>query len=92
MTARKFGRQNLNSGGSQLLLEFIRPEVRARLDEEPVGDADAGFDPGASGPSSGSDQAQGAESVDDEIVRLLAEEFGQQAELPREHADFGSIS
>jgi len=73
MTARKFGRQNLNSGGSQLLLEFIRPEVRARLDEEPVGDADAGFDPGASGPSSGSDQAQG-----DSAAEGQAEEQQQQ--------------
>lgn len=58
-TPRSFGRQNLNSGGSQALFEFLRPDVRAKLDEEPVGDTDGGFDSATSITSSGSDQTQG---------------------------------
>ena len=60
--ARRFGRHNLTAGGAQVLFEFIRPEVRARLDEEPVGDADSGYDPSATDPSSGSDLSQGDSS------------------------------
>ena len=62
MTARRFGKQNLNSGGSQALFEFIRPEIRAKLDEEPTGDADAGYDPATTEPSSGADQSSGDSS------------------------------
>jgi hypothetical protein len=55
--AKSFGRHTLNSAGSNYLNEFIRPEVRARLDEEPVGDTDGGYEPGASEAAS-SDQSQ----------------------------------
>ena len=58
ITARQFGRQNLNAGGQQALFEFIRPEVRAKLDEEPVGDTDGGYDPSTSEPSVSTDEPQ----------------------------------
>lgn len=57
LTARPFSRQILNSAGSNYLNEFILPEVRARLDEEPVGDTDGGFDPSTIDPATSSDQA-----------------------------------
>ena len=47
--ARPFGRHTLNATGSGSLVEFMRPEVRARLGEEPVGDGDGSYDPSASG-------------------------------------------
>ncbi|HKP71073.1 MAG TPA: hypothetical protein VJV05_17430 [Pyrinomonadaceae bacterium] len=56
--AHKFGKQNLNSAGPQNLFEYIRPEVRAKLDEEPTGDADSGYDPGTSQPSVSIDESQ----------------------------------
>jgi hypothetical protein len=42
---RPFEKHNLNSGGSHYLNQLIRPEIRAQLDEEPTGDADASYDP-----------------------------------------------
>ena len=45
LAMRPFGRHTLNAAGANYLNEFIRPEVRARLDEEPVGDADGSYDP-----------------------------------------------
>jgi hypothetical protein len=79
MTARKFGRQNLNAGGSQLLFEFMRPEVRARLDEEPTGDADAGYDPAASEPSSGSDQSQADSAAESQQQEEQQQASGEEA-------------
>ena len=46
--ARPFARHHLNAGGAGYLNEFIRPDVRARLDEEPVGDTDGSYDPATS--------------------------------------------
>lgn len=56
--ARRFARQSLSSTGAAYLNEFIRPEVRGRLDEEPVGDTDGGYDPATSDQSASSDQPQ----------------------------------
>jgi len=58
LAARPFGRQHLNAAGSTYLIEFIRPEIRARLDEEPTGDGDAGYDSSISEPSVSMDQSQ----------------------------------
>ena len=55
---KRFARHGLNSSGASYLNEFVRPEVRARLDEEPTGDTDAGFDPGAVGQNGSEDQPQ----------------------------------
>ncbi len=55
--ARPFGRLHLNGAGSTYLNDFIRPEVRARLDEEPVGDADAGYDPSTAEPATSSEES-----------------------------------
>ena len=62
---RPFEKHTLTSGN--YLSQFIRPEVRAKLDEEPTGDADAGYDPAASDTSSSSDQspAESAEAQGD---------------------------
>jgi hypothetical protein len=55
---KRFARHGLNSGGASYLNEFVRPDVRARLDEEPTGDTDAGFDPGAVDQSIADEQSQ----------------------------------
>ncbi len=47
LAARPFARHTLNAAGANYLNEFLLPEVRARLDEEPVGDADGDYDPSA---------------------------------------------
>jgi hypothetical protein len=65
---KRFALNHLN--GSSYLNEYMRPEVRARLDEEPVGDADAGFDPGAtdagaSGGESSSEPSGEVENTDE---------------------------
>lgn len=44
---KPFGKHTLAAGGAHYLNDFIRPDIRARLDEEPTGDADSGYDPGA---------------------------------------------
>jgi len=53
---RPFEKHSLNSGN--YLNQFIRPEIRAKLDEEPTGDADASYDPSTSDTSSSADQPQ----------------------------------
>ena len=80
--ARQFGKQNLSAGGSQALFEFIRPEVRAKLDEEPTGDTDAGFDPATSEPPAGADQSQGessGEAQNEEQQQTTGEEVNPTA-------------
>jgi hypothetical protein len=62
LAARPFSRQTLNAAGGNYLNQFILPEVRARLDEEPVGDADSGFDPSTIDPATSSDQVGTSES------------------------------
>ena len=47
--ARPFGRHTLNVSGSNHLVEFMRPEARAKLDGEPIGDGDGSYDPSAAG-------------------------------------------
>ena len=42
---RPFDRQMLSVNGLQSMNEFIRPDIRSRLDEEPTGDTDGSFDP-----------------------------------------------
>ena len=53
---RPFGRHSLKGGGSSYLNEFIKPDVRARLDEEPGGDADGGYDPSTVDTATSSEQ------------------------------------
>jgi hypothetical protein len=61
LATRPFSRQTLNAAGANYLNEFILPEVRARLDQEPVGDADSGFDPSTIDPGTSADQAESSE-------------------------------
>lgn len=58
LPARPFGRHHLTSSGFHFLNEFIRPDVRSRLDEEPVGDADSGYEPGSIDPTVSEDPDQ----------------------------------
>lgn len=44
-SARLFDRRNLDVSGFNNLTEFIRPEVRERLDQEPAGTNDEGYVP-----------------------------------------------
>jgi len=63
MAAKRFARHGLNSGGAGYLNEFVRPEVRGRLDEEPAGDTDGGYDPGAVSDASGSSEQSQPEAA-----------------------------
>src|SRR6187549_3418152 len=62
---RPFEKHTLISGN--YLNQFIRPEIRAKLDEEPTGDADAGYDPSTldTAPSSDQSPAESAEAPTD---------------------------
>src|SRR5690348_9863702 len=51
---RPFEKHTLSSGN--YLNQFIRPEIRAKLDEEPTGDADASYDPSTSDATTSGDQ------------------------------------
>jgi len=53
---RPFEKHTLNSGN--YLNQFIRSEIRAKLDEEPTGDADASYDPSTLDPGASSDETQ----------------------------------
>lgn len=66
--ARPFGRHQLNTSGFYFLNEFMRPEVRARMDEEPTGDTDGGYDPSTvdSGMSQTQEENAPAESQTEE--------------------------
>ena len=45
LAARPFAKHQLNTPGFHYMNDFIRADVRARMDEEPVGDADGSYDP-----------------------------------------------
>ncbi len=62
--ARPFGRHHLNVSGFNTLNEFLRPEVRARMDEEPVGDADTSYDPGTLDPEASREEAPSEPAAD----------------------------
>ena len=57
LAARPFAKHQLNTPGFHYMNDFIRPDVRARMDEEPVGDADGGYDPATVEPVSPPDEA-----------------------------------
>lgn len=63
--ARPFEKRSLTGSGYHFMNEFIRPDVRSRMDEEPVGDADSSYDPAASAPATSEEPQQG-ESVSEE--------------------------
>ena len=56
LAARPFAKHQLNTPGFHYMNEFIRPDVRARMDEEPVGDADSSYDPATVEPVAPSDE------------------------------------
>lgn len=55
---RPFDRQMLMVSGLHSLNEFIRQDVRSRIDEEAVGDADSSYDPSTIDVSPSSDSAE----------------------------------
>jgi len=54
----------LGVNGLQSMNEFIRPDIRSRLDEEPTGDTDGGFDPSTVDTSSSSSEEPQAETAE----------------------------
>src|SRR5215210_4744725 len=82
---RSFGRHNLNAAGSTYLNDFIRPEVRARLDEEPGGDADGGYDPSTADAGTSSDQPgeSGGDTQNDESTRGAGDNEEEISGAPR---------
>lgn len=79
LAGRPFARQHLNAGGASYLNDFIRPEVRARLDEEPAGDTDGGYDPSTLDSGMLSEQSQAESTGEDQ-----SEEAQQQREAANE--------
>ena len=55
---RQFGRHMLTVAGLHSMSEFIRPDVRSRIDEEPVGDTDGGYDPSTLDPTVSTEEPQ----------------------------------
>lgn len=55
---RPFDRQMLMVSGLQTLNEFIRSDVRGRVDEEAVGDSDQSYDPATIEPSQSDEAAE----------------------------------
>jgi hypothetical protein len=74
---RPFDRQMLMVSGLQSLNEFIRPDVRSRVDQEAVGDADPGYD----SPSFGSSQS--SEPVEPENPKDAKPQEEQEQQQPR---------
>ena len=61
---RQFGRHMLTVAGLHSMSEFIRPDVRSRIDEEPVGDTDGGYDPSTLDPTAPAEEPQADGSVE----------------------------
>lgn len=68
IAAKPFAKHNLNSSGFHFLNEFIRPEVRSRMDEEPTGDSDGGYEPSAMDPSAGGESTSSEPSGETQNV------------------------
>src|SRR5215204_3053204 len=64
LAERPFDRQMLGVNGLQSMNEFIRPDIRSRMDEEPAGDTDGGFDPSTVDTSSSSSEEPQAETAE----------------------------
>lgn len=82
MAPKRFARHGLNSGGAGYLNEFVRPEVRNRLDEEPTGDTDGSFDPGAADQSAPSDQSQPETAGEGQNEEAEAQQQSGAEDLP----------
>ncbi len=54
--ARPLERHMLSVAGQNTLNEYILPDVRNRMDEEPAGESDSGYDPSALNPSAAIEQ------------------------------------
>jgi hypothetical protein len=59
---RPFGKEFLAVGGQFTLNEFIRSDVRSRMDEEPAGESDSSFDPSTVELQSTSEEPQQSEN------------------------------
>ena len=73
LAERPFDRQMLGVNGLQSMNEFIRPDIRSRLDEEPTGDTDGSYDP-----STVETTASSSEEPKAETSESRAEEQPQQ--------------
>jgi len=82
LASRPFARQHLSANGANYLTEFIRPEVRARLDEEPVGDTDGSYDPGTLDPGTSSEQSQAESTSEDQSEETQQGTAGNEESYP----------
>ena len=58
LATRPIERHILTLNGMNSMTEFIRADVRSRMDEEPTGDSDAGYDPSTVDTSTATEQPQ----------------------------------
>lgn len=83
-TTRLIEKRILAVSGFQILNEFIRPDVRAKLDEEPTGDADAGFSPDSvHSESTNEPSSEPFAEAENEPVANAEDSAGQIAEIER---------
>jgi len=61
---RQFGRHMLTVAGLHTMSEFIRSDVRSRIDEEPVGDTDGSYDPSTLDPTAPAEEPQAESRVE----------------------------
>lgn len=76
---RPFERHMLTSSGFHTMNEFIRPDVRSRMDEEPTGDSDTN-DPIPVDPGTASDEPQGSAPAEGQPGDSAVEEQAVQVE------------
>ncbi len=86
LTSRPFERHMLNSAGFPTMNEFIRVDVRSRIDEEPVGDSDGGYDPSTVETGTPAEESQA------EVPGESQPEESQQALPVGEDSDSGAPS
>lgn len=82
LAARPFARQHLNASGANYLNQFIRPEVRARLDEEPTGDTDGSYDPSTVDPTISSEEPQSESTGEDQSEETQQQAAGNDESYP----------
>lgn len=67
---RPFARHMLSVSGLQTMNEYMLPAARSRLDEEPAGDTDAGYDPATLDPTPVTEElSSGSAEVTEEVAQ-----------------------
>lgn len=85
-STRPFEKRSFTGSGFNFLNEFIRADVRSRIDEEPVGDADSSYDPAASAQAAPDEPAADG-SLGGESKGTEDQSAGEEASTPGTTSD-----